>query len=107
MVKITIKNLFNKSIQGQDNHNSVLTIIHENYIDWMHTCGAKGRCTTCKMTVIDGMENISARSKNEIIYIELNMLNDNERLACQCTIKGDVLISVPDEYKIPHVSYSE
>lgn len=107
MPKITIKNLFNKSLSTNNNTSTVLSIIHENYIDWMHTCGAKGRCTTCKMIVIKGMNNLSNQSADELKYKELNMLTDNERLACQCTLSGDVLIAVPEENKMPHMQYSE
>ena len=58
------------------------------------------------MTVIEGMDNISNHSDHELKYLQLQMLNDNERLACQCTLLGDVLVAVPEETKMPHMKYS-
>ena len=63
MPKITIKNLFDKEINTSTNKN-IFVAIQENNIDWMHACGTKGRCTTCKFTVVNGHDKISG--KNEV-----------------------------------------
>jgi len=44
----------------------------------------QGRCGTCRVTVLEGMENLSKQTDEEI---EMG-LNDNERLLCQCTIES-------------------
>ena len=59
MGKIIIENLNNKEISSTDNSKSVLDIIHENGIDWMLACGKNARCTSCKLIVVDGAENLS------------------------------------------------
>ena len=107
MVKITIENLAQKEVIAPGTGISILKLVHENGIDWMHACGGKGRCTTCKLVVIEGMENLSSVTPAELKYRELRALALNERLACQTRPLGEVRIRIPDESKLPHVSYSD
>jgi 2Fe-2S ferredoxin len=106
MPDILIKNLSDRVVPFTPNNSSVLNAIHSDFIDWMHTCGAKGKCTTCKMKVVNGMENISAHSENEQKYLAKGRLRNDERLACQCSITGDIAIEVCPENKLPHMKYS-
>ncbi len=57
MHHIIIQNLYNKTvpIPAIDNSKSVFDILQGQQIDWMHACGAKGRCTTCKMMYYKGL----------------------------------------------------
>jgi len=106
MPTITIKNLDNKSIPHQAEKKPALILLHENQVDWMHACGGKGRCTTCKMIVHEGEESLTAKSPFEKQCSEDGRLDHNERLACQCQVKDDLVISVPESGKLPHVKYS-
>ena len=36
----------------------LLAAVQAAAYDWMHACGAKGRCTTCRVRVRAGMENL-------------------------------------------------
>ncbi len=83
----------------------LLRYIQEAGIDWMHACGAKGRCTTCKMRVIAGMEHLGSRSAAEIKFFAAGRLRRDERLACQCRAMGDVTVEVPAESQLPHLKY--
>ena len=47
-----------------------------------------GICGVCKIRVTEGLENVSKKNKAEKEFTEKN----NERLACQCIIRGDVKI---------------
>lgn len=107
MPTITIKNLDNKSVTYTDTNQTVLNILHENNIDWMHACGAKGRCTTCKMIVHTGLKTLSSESSFEKQFRSLGKLQVGERLTCQCQATEDILISVPKSGKMPHINYSE
>lgn len=107
MPKIRITNLNNQQLTVTGNSARVLDIIHRHHIDWMHSCGKKGRCVTCKMTVVAGMENISERTRPEQKYADMGLLTADQRLACQCTLLGDIVIKVPDQYKLPHVTYTD
>jgi ferredoxin, 2Fe-2S len=108
MPDILIKNLFDKTVTTEENDTkTVLKILHENQIDWMHACGAKGRCTSCKMIVEKGIENLGPLTLVEKNYKNLGRLKENERLACQVTLSGNIEIKVPGMYKFPHISYSD
>ncbi len=107
MPKIVIENLHKKEIFNENEEKTLLHIIHENNIDWMHACGAKGRCTTCKAIVTKGMDAFSPLSSVEEKYRHEGKLSANERLACQCYLHGDASIRVDDKHKFMHVTYSD
>jgi ferredoxin, 2Fe-2S len=106
MVKIVIENLAKKEVPVKDFTRPVIFQIHAGLVDWMHACGMKGRCTTCKMIILEGMENLTPLSDAELKYRNLGALGDGERLACQAMTSGDLRIMVPDECKLPHLIYS-
>ncbi len=106
MVKIIIENLGQKELPLTENNKTALHQFQINYIDWMHECGGKGRCTTCKMIVLEGMENLSGQTQAEKKYEQEGLLKRNERLACQVRVTGELRIRVPDESKLPHIKYS-
>ncbi len=106
MPTITITNLYNREIFGASAEKTVLTLIHENQIDWMHACGAKGRCTSCKMIVEAGISKLSALTPPEKQYLKEGKLRSNERLSCQARATGDIKIKVADINKFPHINYS-
>ena len=107
MPKIIIRNLDNKVIEVNDSNQSILDAIHSAQIDWMHACGGNGRCTTCKMILHEGQTSLGADSEAEEKLRELERLADNERLACQSTLKGDIEISVAEKNKFPHMTYTD
>lgn len=107
MPKILIRNLNNKVILANDNSSSILNDIHNAGVDWMHACGAKGRCTTCKMVVHSGIESFGPDSEAEAKFRTLGKLKDNERLSCQNNLQGDLEISVAEGNKFPHMNYSD
>ena len=106
MPTVVIANLKSKSIHCEDKRESLLNILL-SATDWMHACGAKGRCTTCKAKILSGHQNLTERTKPELQYINLNKLRDNERLTCQTHVTGDVIVEVPKETQLPHLNYSE
>lgn len=107
MPKIIIKNLNNQEVDIYDVNKSVLQQFAEAYIDWMQACGGKGRCTTCKMIVHQGQEHLSPLTDAEKKYQKLDRLHQGERLACQCSVEGDIIVSTPQKYKLPHINYSD
>ncbi|MGC1243204.1 MAG: 2Fe-2S iron-sulfur cluster-binding protein [Chryseosolibacter sp.] len=107
MARIMIENLFKRTIMASDHSKSLLKHFQDNQIDWMHACGAKGRCTTCKVVILDGLENFESLTKAEEKYLHLGALKAGERLACQAKIRGDVRLLVPKENQLPHMIYSD
>ena len=53
-------------------------------------CGGGGTCSTCRVEVVLGAENLSPIGENEIAY----QLGPNVRLGCQARILGDVGVRV-------------
>lgn len=108
MLKIIIQNLFHKEINSPYGDRKVIDLIHENRIDWMHACGKKGRCTTCKIIVLGGMGNLSPLTDREEFFKGIGRLASHERLSCQAKLlEGEILVRVAEENKFPHMVYSE
>lgn len=106
MVEILVQNLDGRRIYAETTR-PLLFLLQEQRVDWMHACGGKGRCTTCKVRVVNGIGNTGPITSAESRYREKGLLGENERLACQMTILGDIEIVVPEECKLPHVRYSD
>jgi ferredoxin, 2Fe-2S len=56
---------------------------------------------------VHGGENLSVLTEAEVKYKHQRLLGDNERLACQTRITGDIAVRIAEENKFPHVNYSE
>ena len=75
--------------------------------DWMHACGANGRCTTCRVQVLLGLENLSPPTEAESRYRAAGRLLPSERLTCQARLPaGAVTGRVPEATQLPHVQYA-
>jgi 2Fe-2S ferredoxin len=107
MARIMIENLSKKALEVRDLTKTLLQHFHDHQVDWMQACGAKGRCTTCKVIIKEGHDNFQPPTKAEQIYSQQGALNSLERLACQAKITGNVIINAPKEYQLPHLRYSD
>ncbi len=60
--------------------------------DIPHTsvCGGIARCSTCRVMIVEGLENCAPRNSREQLLAERLHLGPQIRLACQTTITGDV-----------------
>ena len=106
MPKLTVQNLAQLEVKIAP-EQTLLKALQAQGHDWMHACGGKGRCTTCRIIVLQGLEHFSPLSDAEIRYRSWGRLQDNERLACQCTLEGGNAIGkVPEQTKLPHLIYS-
>jgi len=63
-----------------------------NQIPHMHECGGSGQCTTCRIRVIEGLQNITPRTRKERETAQLRKWDPSIRLACQCYVKDDITI---------------
>ena len=106
MARIVIENLFGKVLEIQDINKTLLQHFQAYYLDWMHACGGKGRCTTCKIMIREGMEHCTELTEAEHQYRAQKALSHVERLSCQVKTSGDLIIRIPDECKLPHITYS-
>lgn len=108
MGTIVVKNLESKTIDCAVKKERLLDILLKE-TDWMHACGGKGRCTTCKAVFHSGIEQLQEMTTNEVRFAKLGKLSANERLSCQVYLEGNeqVVISVAEENKLPHLTYSD
>ncbi|WP_151089342.1 2Fe-2S iron-sulfur cluster-binding protein [Hymenobacter baengnokdamensis] len=68
---------------------TVLAAIHAAGHDWWHACGAKGRCTTCRVRVLSGAELLAPLTEPELRYRAAGRLHETERLACQARVRSE------------------
>jgi len=64
-------------------------------INHMHVCGGNARCTTCRVNILDGLDNCRPRNEKEKLLSEELGFPLNIRLACQTRISGNVTIRRP------------
>ena len=71
---------------------SVLEASIQTGIQHTHACGGEGRCTTCRIEVLEGRENCPAMGDAEREVLALRGFEDPIRLACKLRPTGDVKI---------------
>ncbi|OSM02144.1 adenylate/guanylate cyclase domain-containing protein [Magnetofaba australis] len=57
-----------------------------------HICGGNGRCSTCRVTVLDNAHNLTPPTDAERALAAAQGLGPEVRLACQCRPLGDVRV---------------
>lgn len=63
-----------------------------------HDCGGNASCTTCRVDVIMGSENLSEIDFDEQDLLDREALTESyRRLGCQARVFGDVIVQVPQE----------
>ena len=72
---------------------SLLSTLAENGVYLPSACGGKGSCGQCKCQVIEGGGEILDSEKG---HFTRKQIKDNWRLGCQCKVKGDLSIKVPE-----------
>lgn len=72
---------------------SLLSTLSENGIYLPSACGGKGSCGQCKCQVVEGGGEILDSERG---HFTRKQVKDHWRLGCQCKVKGDLGIQVPD-----------
>lgn len=90
MAKITFEN--EKVIEEDDLSLSLLDISLKHGIPHMHVCGGNARCSTCRVIICQGSENILPKNKAEWELADKKGMEGNIRLACQTRVKGPVTL---------------
>ncbi|GAA3978112.1 2Fe-2S iron-sulfur cluster-binding protein [Hymenobacter antarcticus] len=107
MALLTIENLPGATIEVPAG-TTLLAALQAAGHDWMHACGAKGRCTTCRLEVVAGLENLTPPTEAELRYRAAGRLLPHERLTCQARLPaGPVVGRVPAATQLPHQQYGE
>jgi len=71
---------------------TILEASHANKIPHMCECGATARCSTCRVMIIDGLENCLPRTSLEEKMAARKGFYPEIRLACQTRVVGDVTV---------------
>ena len=74
-----------------------------------HDCGGNASCTTCRVEVEMGVENLSDIDFDEQDLLDREALSEPwHRLGCQAKVLGDVVVRVPDgKWVAPTMPQSE
>ena len=88
----------NISINGKNNVSveqggNLLSTLSEQGIYLPSACGGKGSCGQCKCQVVEGGGEIL---DSELGHFTRKQVKEHWRLGCQCKVKGDLSIQVPD-----------
>ena len=100
MPKITFKN---KSFTVEvEKGISVLEAALRFDMPIYHTCGGNCSCSTCRVLVLGGAENLSEAEGSEKEVLDAFDLLPPHRLGCQAQVlKGDVIVEIPERAKAP------
>lgn len=79
-------------IEVDDTDQSLLEIARKAGIPHVAACGGKARCSTCRLVVVDNLENVAPRNKAEAHLAGRKGFGDNIRLACQSRVRGPVTV---------------
>ena len=90
--KVTIT-LNGKEKISVDQGASLLSTLSENGVYLSSACGGKGSCGQCKCQVPEGGGEILDVEKG---HFTRKQIKDHWRLGCQCKVKGDLKIKVPE-----------
>ena len=93
MPKVRIKT-DNKTIEVADGA-ALIDMCEENDTSILFGC-RDGACGACMIRVLKGSENISKMQDSERDFLETMAAEEDERLACQCRVSGDIEIEVSE-----------
>ena len=82
----------NRTVAAKNAGSTLLDISIAHKIPHLHECGGNGRCTTCRVRVIDGLEGLSPRSGAEAALARKRRWDPSIRLACQTRVTSAVSI---------------
>ena len=81
----------NKSLEIEPGE-TILQTAARNGIPHVNACGGEGKCTTCRLLILDGIDNCSSETEKELSLKKKAHTTEEFRLACQTTITGDVTV---------------
>lgn len=90
-VKLTINDDKEFIVEGG---SSLLSTLTSEKIFIPSACGGKGTCGYCKVQILEGGGPVLA---TETPFMTPEELADNVRLSCQCKVKEDIRIQIPEE----------
>ena len=74
---------------------SLLAAAAAGGVELMHSCGGIGACTSCRVQILSGREQLSPIGRAEREQLKESGILDTHRLACQTLVYGDVVMERP------------
>lgn len=71
---------------------TLLDVSIANKITHWHECGGNGRCTTCRVRILDGASHLSPPTRREAELARARGWDPTIRLACQASVRGDIAL---------------
>lgn len=72
---------------------TIYQVVLRNGVPLGSSCGGDGICDKCRVTIVQGMENLSEENDAEKRLKREHGFEADERVSCQTKINGDVTIT--------------
>lgn len=70
----------------------------DNNIKIDHNCGGNCACSTCHIIIEEGFDTLNEMTEDEEDMLdEAENLTETSRLACQCKITSNLVVSIPEK----------
>lgn len=102
--------MINDKIFPAEHGQTILDASLNAGIPHYHVCGGKARCSTCRIIIEDGVENVSPPNKAELSLRKKKKYPNNVRLSCQTKVlNGDIKIQriIKDDTDLNLYVYSD
>jgi len=71
---------------------SILKVSLAARIPHTHVCGGNARCSTCRVVVVEGLQNCTPRTPQERVLADRLHFGPAVRLSCQTQVRGDITV---------------
>lgn len=88
---IAIEFVGDKSVEAAP-LQTILDVAIQNDIPHHYICGGTGRCSTCRVSLVEGQENCLPRNQVELQMADMKGFPPDLRLACQTRLIGPVKV---------------
>jgi adenylate cyclase len=88
MITVTYEN--GTRIEETDDGLTLLQMSLKHGLAHFHACGGNARCSTCRVMIREGLENVLPRNQPEQRLADAKGLEPDIRLACQTRVRGPV-----------------
>src|SRR6185503_1565683 len=74
---------------------SLLAAAAAGGVELMHSCGGIGACTSCRVLILGGRDQLSPIGRAEREQLRESGILETHRLACQTMVYGNVVLERP------------
>ena len=78
------------TFQVREGKRLILALEDEAGIDQLHACGGQAKCTTCRVTVLEGSASPMTVAERDVLTAKGLWGTPGLRLSCQMTMIGDL-----------------